>query len=229
MISLFPSIAPPKGKHEGRGPEPASKTPPSVPTQPHHTPTPAPVGPGKAPGGQHPKRRGKEKEAGGHTKGLAGNHTRAPQLAGKGPQHTAPRQHRDAKTSAEGRGQAPKPTTNTPHTRLCAHTTHTATAATNTSPTNAHNTPKREHRPHRKRTQHRKTERTRAQQLSARGSAGPPETPLGHKGRPTSSTHQALSQEWRAPTPSNTQRPTTPKPTPRTSNCDTHTSTATNT
>ena len=39
-------------------------------------------------------------------------------------------------------------------------------------------------------------------------------------------THQALSQEWRAATPSNTQ-PTTPKP--RTRHYDTHTSTATNT
>ena len=38
--------------------------------------------------------------------------------------------------------------------------------------------------------------------------------------------HEALSQEWRAPTPRDTQR-TTPKP--RTSNCDTHTCTATNT
>ena len=49
-----------------------------------------------------------------------------------------------------------------------------------------------------------------------------PKTPA----RLANKSHQALSQEWRAPRLSNTQ-PTTPKP--RTSKCDTHTCTATNT
>ena len=56
--------------------------------------------------------------------------------------------------------------------------------------------------------------------------AAPPSASPRTPARLANKRHQALSQEWRAPTPGNTQ-PTTPKPS--TSNCDTHTCTATNT
>ena len=62
-----------------------------------------------------------------------------------------PHPHRAAKPSPERRGQAPKRTTNTPHTRPRMNTPHTTTTATDTSPTNAHHTSKRKHRPHHKR------------------------------------------------------------------------------
>ena len=62
-----------------------------------------------------------------------------------------PHPHRAAKPSPERRGQAPKRTTNTPHTRRRMHTTHTPTTATDTSSTNANHTPKRKRRPHHKR------------------------------------------------------------------------------
>ena len=54
------------------------------------------------------------------------------------------------------------------------------------------------------------------------GAVPTPQTPLGQAGQPTSSaTHQALCQEWRGPTPSTRQRPTTPRPTRRTIDCST--------
>ena len=53
-----------------------------------------------------------------------------------------------------------------------------------------------------------------------RGAARTPTTPLGLAGQLTSSaTHQALSQEWRGPASSTSQRPTTPRHTPRTIDC----------
>ena len=56
--------------------------------------------------------------------------------------------------------------------------------------------------------------------------APPPSASPKPPARLANKRHQALSQEWRAPTPSNI-RTTTPET--RTSNCDTHTCTATNT
>ena len=57
---------PPQGETPGEGTR-ASVKDPYPPTQLHRTPTTAHVGPGKAPVEQRPKRRGKEKEGGGHT------------------------------------------------------------------------------------------------------------------------------------------------------------------
>ena len=190
------------------------------------------AGPGTAPGEHRPRRRGKETEGGGHAKGVAGghttnrlqpggagNHTQTPQpRRERGHDTQPPHPHRVAKPSPERRGQAPKRTTNTPHTRPRMHTTHTATAANDMSPTNAHHTSKREHRPHHKRTQHTKTQRTRTQQPPARGAAGPPETPLGHKGGPTKPS--ARSSERPHPATPNQPRPNpgpetaTPTPAP---------------
>ena len=130
---------PPRGETPEEGTRASVKDPPPPPpTQPHRTPARARVGPGKAPGEQRPKRRGKEKEGGGHAKGaagehtttnrlqpgVAGNHTRAPQ-PGRGRRHDTQPQHPHsaAKPRPERRGQVPKRTTNTPHTRPRAHTT----------------------------------------------------------------------------------------------------------
>ena len=127
------SIGFPKGKHQGKGPEPALKTLPPPPT--HHSRE----GPGKAPGEHRPKRRGKEKEGEGHAKGAAGrhtttnrpqpgeagNHTRTPQQKRERGRDTQPPQpHRAAKPSPERQGQAPKePLTHRTHAHGCTQHT----------------------------------------------------------------------------------------------------------
>ena len=147
------SIGPPTGKHQGKGPEPTTRTPPHPPQ---------PGRPGHGTRGTPPqatrkrdRRRRAHKGSGGGT-----HHQQTPARGGRGT--TQPRRerghdtqpphpHRAAKPSPERRGQAPKRTTNTPHTRPRMHTTHIPTTATDTSPTNAHHTPKRKRRPHHKR------------------------------------------------------------------------------
>ena len=140
--------APPRGNTRGR--DPSQRQTPLPPPHPaprhtHHSPGRHRQGTkGTAPQATRQRKRGGRAHKGGGREPRPGPGDRA----GEGRRHTGPRPHRVTKTSLERRGQAPKPTTNTPHTRLRGHTIHTATAATNTSPTNAHNTPKREHNPH---------------------------------------------------------------------------------
>ena len=214
------SIGPPKGKHQGKGPEPTTRTPPNPPQ---------PGRPGHRTRGTPPQATWKRDRGGRARKGGGGgtHHQQTPARGG-GQQHSrdgggghdtqTPHPHRAANSSPESRGQAPKRTTNTPHTRPRMHTTHTTTTATDTSPTNAHHTPKRKHRPHHKRTQHTKVQRRRNQQPLARGATGPQETPLGHKGGPTKPS--ARSGERPHPATPNQPRPnpgpetTTPTPAP---------------
>ena len=149
------SIGPPTGKHQGKGPEPATRTPPHPP-QPgrpgHDTRETLP---------QATRKRDRRRRARkGDNKGT--HHQQTPARGGGEPhsrdrggaRHTAPTPNRAAKPRPERRGQAPKHTTNTPHTRPSVHTTHTLTTATDTSPTNAHHTPKRRRRPHHTRNTH---------------------------------------------------------------------------
>ena len=196
---------PPQGETPGGGTRASVKDPPHSREE--------------APGEHRPKRRVKDKGGGGHAKGAtrghsttnrpqpgeAGNHTRTPQPGqerGHDTQHPYP--HRAANPSQKGKDRHPKaPPPHHTHAHACTqhtppklsptgapqtHTTHQS--ASTARITNTHNT--------------QKTQRTRTQQPPARGAAGPPETLLGHEGRPT-------------------------MPKPRTSNCDIHTSTATNT
>ena len=224
------TIGPPKGKNQRKGTEPASRTPP-----PRTRPTSHPPQPGKtrtrhqgnsAPGDAAQRKRGE-----GTQRGRQGNTTpptdpsqewrgttpRPHSQGGRGATTHKPHTHTEPPTQAqrgEDRHQNAPPTRRR-HNR--AHTTHTTTAATNTSPTNTHNTQKRERCPHHKHTQHRKIQRT--QRPPPRRGAGPPEPPLGRKGRPTSSAaHHALSQEWRDPHPAtpNDQRGPSPHPEPKT-------------
>ena len=77
---------PPLGETPGER-TPASVKDPPPPTQPQRTPTTARVVPDKVPGEQHARRRGQEKEGGGHAKGAAVEHTTTnrpkPGVAGK--------------------------------------------------------------------------------------------------------------------------------------------------
>ena len=213
--------APPRGKTRGRDPS-WRQGPPRT----HHSRE----GPGTTPEKHRPKRHGKETEGGGHAKGTAGGHTtNRPQPGGAGnhtaekgggPRHTAPTPNRAAKPRPERRGQAPKHTTNTPHTRPSMHTTHTPTTATDTSPTNAHHTPKRKRCPHHKRNTHKPKQQEPSNPPRQGGCRAARNTARSQRW-----THQARSQEWRTATPSNTRTAT---PNPRTRHYDTHTSTATN-
>ena len=90
---------PPQRESQGEGTRASVKDLPPRPT--HHSR----VGPGKTPGKHRPKRRGKEKEGGGHTKGRGD--TPPPTDPGQGQRGTAPGSH-----SRGGRGA----TTHSPRT-----------------------------------------------------------------------------------------------------------------
>ena len=201
------SIGPPKGKHQGKGPEPTTRTPPPPTTagkaRARHQGNTAPSDAEKRQRGEGTQ-RGRRGDTPATDPSQGGRGTTQPRPE-RGHDTQPPHPHRTAKPSPERRGQAPKRTTNTPHTRPRMHTTHTTTTATDTSPTNAQHTPKRKHRPHHKRTQHTKTQRTRTQQHPAGGAAGTQETLLGHKGGP--SKPSARSGERPHPATPNQPRP----------------------
>ena len=211
---------PPKGETPGEGTRPDDKDPPPPTTagkaRPRHQGNTAPSNAEKRQRGEG-KQRGRRGDTPPTDPSQGGRRTTQPRRE-RGHDTQPPHPNRAAKPSPERQGQAPKCTTNTPHTRPRMHTTHTTKTATDTSPTNAHHTPKRKHRPHHKRTQHTKTQRTRTQQPPARGAAGPPETPLGHKGGRNKPS--ARSGERPHPATPNQPRPnpgpgtTTPTPAP---------------
>ena len=159
------SIGPPTGKHQGKGPEPTTRTPPP--------PTTAGKARARHQGNTAPSDAEKRQKEEGTQRGRRGDTPPTdPSQGGRGT--TQPRRerghdtqlphpHRAAKPSPEWRGQAPKRTTNTPHTRPRMHTTHTPTTATDTSPI--------KHTPHTKaqapptpQTQHTQTQKTKTQQ-----------------------------------------------------------------
>ena len=217
------SISPQKGKHEGKGPEPTTRTPPHPPQ---------PGRPGHGTRGTPPQATPQETEGGGHAKGVAGGHTtNRPQPGGavnhtaetgEGPRHTAP-------TPTQSRQTKPE------KARTGTQTHHQHSAHTPAHPHNTHQHNRRRHEPHKR------TPDTKAQTPPAPQTHPTHENPKNknpatprqgscraarNTARTQRWTHQALSQDWRAATPSNTQ-PTTPKP--RTRHYDAHTSTATNT
>ena len=215
------SIGPPKGKHQGEGPEPTTRTPPHSPQtgRPRHgtrgTPPQAPRkrdrggrsrkgGSGRTHHQRTPARGGGKphsRDGRGATTHSPHTHTEPPNEAQKGKDRhpNAPLTHcRNAHACTQHTPPQPRPT-RAPQ----PHTTHQSASTA---------------RPHHERTQHTKNQGTRTQQPPARGAAGPPGTPLGHKGGPTKPS--ARSGERPHPATPNNPRPnpgpgtTTPTPAP---------------
>ena len=210
------STGSPTGKHQGKGPEPATRTPP-------HTPQPGRPGHDTAPSDTE-KRQKEEGTRKGDSKGT--HHQQTPAKGGGEP-HSRDRGGGTTHSPHTKQGRQTTPAkaragTQTHH----QHTAHTPERAHNTHPHNRHRHEPHKRTPHTKaqappapHTQHTQTQTTGTQQ-PARGTAGPPEA-----ARTQRRTHQARSQEWRTATPSNTRTAT---PNTRTGHYDTHTSTATN-
>ena len=147
---------PPHGETPGEGTQAGDKDPPPPTTagkaRARHQRNTAPSDTEKRQKGEGTQ-RGRQGDTPPTDPSQGGRGTTQPRRGG-GARHSAPTPNRAAKPCPERRGQAPKRTTNTPHTRPSVHTTHTPTTATDTSPTNAHHTPKRKHRPHHTRNTH---------------------------------------------------------------------------
>ena len=200
--------APPRGNTRGRDPSRRQGPPP-------HTPQPGRPGHDTAPSDTEKRQeeegtqRGQQGDA--PPRG-AGNHTAE---TGGGARHTAPTPNRAAKPRPQRRGQAPKRTTNTPHTRPSVHTTHTPTTATDTSPTSAHHTPKRRRRPHHTRNTHKPKQQ---EPSNPPGGLQGRQKPLGRKRGPT----KPAARSGERPHPVTPERPrptpgpgtTTPTPAP---------------
>ena len=208
------SIGPPKGKHQGKGHEPTTRTPPHPPQ---------PGRPGHGTRGTPPQAT-RIRDRGGRARKGGGGGTHHQQIPARGSGEPHSRDGRGATTHsphtrAEPRNQARKgedrhpnaPPTHRTQARACTEHTHKRTPHTKAQAPPAPQTHATHENPKNKNPATPRQESCRAAKNTARTQRG---------------THQTLSQEWRAATPSNTQ-PTTPKP--RTRHYDTHTSTATNT
>ena len=212
------SIGPPTGKHQGKGPEPATRTPP-------HPPQPGRPGNDTR---ETPPQATRKRDRRGRARKRDGRGTHHQQTPARGAGEPHSRDGRGATPHSPHTKQGPQTTPRKARTGSQTHhkhTAHTLEHAPNTHPHNRHQHEPHKRTPHTKtqappapQTQHTQTQTTRTQQPPPPGGLQGRQKPLGHKGGPT----KPAARSGERPHPVTPERPhptpgpgtTTPTPAP---------------